>query len=389
MSGKFNSIDLLLVIIFMLPIVLGFVNKFNSYDSKQEVYGFEKNIILLIAGITCLFWADRGTVINQVMDALRKNSVLASFADSFPKLFFFLVFFIVLAVLYYTLKLIVYAVNNVVIFPLLDGVDSFSRRRGSLVGSVLGALFSIPKSIIYIIIVCFVLSFIPFKIGGLSVSDSNIYDMVQKKAIDPIKNSSIVSQLPRLLNNSLKIKVVNEDNINQSENSEGVVPGNGRNVIVYYNGVTLDQGIKSNDEINSKAAQITSGKSDSRSKALAIYKWIGSNITYDDNKASSVLGGQSVKNSGAIPAFNEKKGICFDYACLFVAMCRSQGLKVRVITGEGFNGYQWVSHAWNQVYIPEAGEWINVDPTFAVAGNYFDNKNFYRDHKQKQVAGQW
>jgi hypothetical protein len=62
---------------------------------------------------------------------------------------------------------------------------------------------------------------------------------------------------------------------------------------------------------------------------------------------------------------------------------------VRIITGEGFNGVSWVSHAWNQVYIPERDEWINVDPTFYKGGNYFDSIRFEVDHESDEIAGEW
>ena len=55
-------------------------------------------------------------------------------------------------------------------------------------------------------------------------------------------------------------------------------------------------------------------------------------------------------------------------------MAREAGLKVRIVTGEGFNGKEWGPHSWNEVYLPEKNQWITVDPTFGKAGNYFDSK---------------
>ena len=93
--------------------------------------------------------------------------------------------------------------------------------------------------------------------------------------------------------------------------------------------------------------------------------------------------------SGAIAAFDTREGVCFDYASLYVAMARDAGLKVRLITGEGFDGTQWVSHAWNQVYIPSQNKWINVDCTFYDAGNFFNSSDFNEYHKDVSIAGQW
>ena len=75
---------------------------------------------------------------------------------------------------------------------------------------------------------------------------------------------------------------------NKETKSEKVVESN-RNVINLYNGVTLEQGIKSNEAINKKAKELTKNAKSSREKAKRIYTWISENINYDDNKAENKL----------------------------------------------------------------------------------------------------
>jgi len=156
-----------------------------------------------------------------------------------------------------------------------------------------------------------------------------------------------------------------------------------------YNGVTLEEGVKSNDEINSTAVSIAAKYGNTYDKAKAIYKWVGSKITYDNNKATEVMNNSREVKSGAIVTFNTRKGVCFDYACLYVAMCRANNIKVRLVIGDGFNGKNWVSHAWNEVYLESENRWINVDPTFYVGGNYYDSERFVLDHKNRKLAGEW
>ncbi|MDU7441134.1 MAG: transglutaminase-like domain-containing protein, partial [Clostridium sp.] len=113
------------------------------------------------------------------------------------------------------------------------------------------------------------------------------------------------------------------------------------NEIIIYNGTTINEGIKSNDNINKKAIQLTKDASSDRERAEIIYEWVGSNIEYDDEKAEIVLSGvdrKEMPKSGAICAFDTGKGICFDKACLYVAMARASGLKVRLLSGEAFDG---------------------------------------------------
>lgn len=163
--------------------------------------------------------------------------------------------------------------------------------------------------------------------------------------------------------------------------------------VIIYNGITIDEGIKSNENIDNKAIQLTKNTKNQREKAKILYTWIGSNIKYDDNKAKAVINGKDtldMPESGAISAFENKSGICFDKACLYVAMSRAVGLKVRLIGGQILedNG-QYTGHAWNQVYINEENKWINVDTTFYEGGNYYFDSEFFEDHKVEDIAGEW
>jgi transglutaminase/protease-like cytokinesis protein 3 len=161
--------------------------------------------------------------------------------------------------------------------------------------------------------------------------------------------------------------------------------------IVIYNGVTLDEGIQSNEDIDNKAEALTQNATSDRERARILYTWVGSNIKYDDDKAEKVLYEKDIRQmpeSGAINAFESRTGICFDKACLYVAMARAINLKVRLIGGQAYDGQQYVGHAWNQVYLNDEGIWINVDSTFYDGGNYFDS-NLFENHNVEEIAGEW
>ena len=49
-----------------------------------------------------------------------------------------------------------------------------------------------------------------------------------------------------------------------------------------------------------------------------------------------IVSSPSAVTSGSQVAFAERKGVCFDYATLYVSMCRAVGLKVRLVTGMGY-----------------------------------------------------
>ena len=221
-----------------------------------------------------------------------------------------------------------------------------------------------------------------------ALEDSELYTLISEKVVKPITKSDIVRSLPTVVNDSLKIIVENDDVSKKIDNNilEDYLE---KKVTVYYNGITLDDGIKSNDTIRNKTLSITNGKSSTYDKAYSIYEWIGKNIDYDDGKANDVINNSKDVKSGAIEAFKTGRGVCFDYACLFVAMCRESNIKVRMVIGEGFNGKEWVNHSWNEFYDDANNRWINVDSTFYSGGNYFNNSDFSNDHRNTQVVGEW
>lgn len=106
------------------------------------------------------------------------------------------------------------------------------------------------------------------------------------------------------------------------------------------------------------ARSICASASSNSEKVSIIYKYICRNIRYDYAKAASV-------SSGYLPnvdrTLSTKKGICFDYAALMAAMCRSQNIPTKLVIGNTSKGY----HAWNEVYV---GGWKRYDATFGAAG---------------------
>lgn len=122
-----------------------------------------------------------------------------------------------------------------------------------------------------------------------------------------------------------------------------------------------------------KAKELCQGQKTTIDKIRAIYNFVVTTLTYDQEKAATV-------QSGYLPvldkALKEKKGICFDYAAMMAGMLRSQGIPCKMIVGYAGTVY----HSWLNVYTEESG-WINsviffdgttwklMDPTFASSGN--------------------
>ena len=89
-------------------------------------------------------------------------------------------------------------------------------------------------------------------------------------------------------------------------------------------------------------------------KARAFQNWIVSNLEYDFEAAPFI---QYFDVSKTI---RTRKGLCFDFAHLFAAFCRSQNIPCYVIDGTSYTD-PTDAHTWNRVYYD--GAWWDVDIT--------------------------
>lgn len=130
-----------------------------------------------------------------------------------------------------------------------------------------------------------------------------------------------------------------------------------------------------------KASEICAGADDDIEKIAAIFGYITDNITYDYDLAATV-------QSGYIPdpdtVLARKQGICFDYASLFAAMCRSMGIPTRLVIGYAATD---IYHAWNEVYTEETG-WITPELLLGKKGYNIVDATFYASASDKDyIAG--
>lgn len=387
-----NPVTILLLIVFSYPIIKGFLLKFCSKNLKFDIEEINKNISFIIAIFLGIYYGkklflqhDVG-IYKTIYDMIPKNIILYIESRSF--IIYILLIPLFILIIYKIISTILHCLNKITVYLILDRIEKFLKGKSNFFRSVIGALFQIPKSIAYVLLVSLLFNiasmFYTNKIFNNYLGQSKSYNYICKKFIIPVTNSKIARKLPGIINNSFKIVVKEPGN-----NNKNIKKTIRSNAIVYYNGVTLSEGIKSNNDIDEFSRLLTKDKSTTKKKAKTIYNWIGSNIDYDYAKAYEILNDKFDVRSGAINTFNTKRGICFDYACLCIAMCRANNINVRLVTGQGFNGVSWISHAWNQIYIPEEHKWINVDTTFYKGGNYFNSNRFNIDHKDATIVGEW
>lgn len=113
-----------------------------------------------------------------------------------------------------------------------------------------------------------------------------------------------------------------------------------------------------NQAIINKANELTQDLTTDYRKAAAIFEYVNTKVDYDTSS--------NYANKGALSALNNNKGVCEEYATLFVALCRAEEIPARVVTGykvETVNGVEsLIDHAWAEIYLDDYG-WLPVEPT--------------------------
>ena len=390
---NFNLVDIIIVCSFILPLVVAYKRKFNIIRIKNSIEELGGYISFFLALYLSFIAIKKIDIIERMFSivVVEFNNIISNFNIS-PQV---IIIFIVLAlslVIYFIVKVILKIFSFIIINPILRWLKKAESRRGKGFGKVAALIINILKSLFYMAVIALVIvilgsnGFLGEKMEGMTLA-SKAYEVINSNKYYAALNKEYEAfhdEYKDVISKNIDSVVES----NKEPKSENVVESN-RNVINLYNGVTLEQGIKSNEAINKKAKELTKNAKSSREKAKRIYTWISENINYDDNKAENISEKTSQYKSGAIEAFETRKGICFDYSCLYVAMAREAGLKVRIVTGEGFNGKEWGPHSWNEVYLPEKNQWITVDPTFGKAGNYFDSKKNSESHRDGKIVGEW
>ena len=84
---------------------------------------------------------------------------------------------------------------------------------------------------------------------------------------------------------------------------------------------------------------------------------ISEHMTFDEDPTNS--------GTSAVEAFALRRGVCQDYAHIFIACARSGGVPARFVSGHFLRsdgmGHQQAGHAWAEAYVGNLG-WLGFDP---------------------------
>lgn len=359
-----SIVSILIVILFTATIFKGII-QYNKYSHVYRDIKFYINLIsLYIVYLSYNFVAYE--LYYLVLKMFNLESIDNSVGGIFFKLFLFSVFFIACVVM-------CRLVYGLLFKRAIREFHELLFKLPSLFKTIIFGIIKLPRAILNVLILVFAFNTLSTFLEDNSkinkaIQSSRIYNDLSKKIIVPFKydlNEIILNIVSPIFNTFKEIQL--------------------KNMNYLYNGVTIDEATKSNENIQKFAKSSVENLYNSYEKAGKLYEKVIEMLDYDNEKSEDILNENFENLSGAIPAFESGKGICFDYASLYAAFAESVNLPTRIVIGKGFDGNQWINHAWNEVYIEDTNEWIPVDTTFGETGNYFDIDNFVQDHKKERI----
>ena len=93
----------------------------------------------------------------------------------------------------------------------------------------------------------------------------------------------------------------------------------------------------------------------------ALMTQINERMTFDEDPTNT--------GTSAVEAFTLKRGVCQDYAHVFIACARSGGIPARFVSGHFLRSdgmvNQAAGHAWAEAFVPNLG-WIGFDPANSI-----------------------
>ncbi|OAB48552.1 transglutaminase domain-containing protein [Paenibacillus antarcticus] len=231
-----------------------------------------------------------------------------------------------------------------------------------LAGLAIGGIMGMTRCILVVAFLFIFVTLYPNQTFSHYVEDSPIYQDGAKMIIEPLSGNLVKEKLP------VFTKAVEKE-----------LGG-----ILQRKYDLIDRSIPA--DIEQAAEKIAGQAKGEEKKARLLYDWVGSRISYDNRKVDDyeqkgIWHEQTPQNT-----FDTKLGVCIDYARLYAVMARSQGLKVKVVTGLGYNGQGgYGPHAWNEVFLTDENKWIPLDPTWAKSGNWFNPPQFAQTHVKEQT----
>ena len=109
--------------------------------------------------------------------------------------------------------------------------------------------------------------------------------------------------------------------------------------------------------------RIIDDKMDDYAKVVAIYAWLGENVTYDSMTASGTSYDVSTRAFTVYGALIDRLAVCDGFSSAFRLLCQIEGIRAEEYTGVNEEGNASTGHAWNKVWV--GGAVFGIDATWS------------------------
>lgn len=275
-------------------------------------------------------------------------------------------FLLLLMLTYFLIRMLLGLLSMLLPFQQLRRAKLFKDRKITQVsrmgGAVIGLIIGLTRGLVIVLALFIYVGLNPESGFSRYVESSPIYSQSAATVFEPFVGETVQKKLP-ILTKTVAAEM---------------------NDILRRKYEVIDHEIS--QDIVSAAADIAGQAQGDEKKARLLYEWVGTRVTYDYAKADNYEQNRIWHEQTPQDTFDTRLGVCIDYARLYAVMARSQGLQVRVVTGQGYDGRGgYGPHAWNEVFISERQVWIPLDPTWASSGDWFDSKDFEETHIRQDV----
>ncbi|GIO32022.1 MULTISPECIES: transglutaminase domain-containing protein [Paenibacillus] len=367
---EFNAVSIFLLAVMLISLLQGW-SRGASRSAGRLLSLLREGVFILVAlvlSVPFTLWASPKVQewLTQYTSAIPNRDLsvweqiyytfMSSMAD-FPLLRFAVLFILsysIIRLLMRWLTVLVFGGKNALFAP---GTRQSASLLSRLAGAVIGLLIGAGRCIVVVALLFVFASLYPDSSFTRYVEASPIYQEGAKRVIEPLSGNLVKDKLP------VFTKAVEKE----------------LNGILQRKYEVIDHAIP--DDIDAAAAEIVKGAKTDEEKARRLYDWVGTRVQYDYGKVDDYEQKGIWHEQTPQDTFDTKKGVCIDYARLYAMMARSQGLQVRVVTGQGYNGQGgYGPHAWNEVYLSGQKKWVPLDPTWAKSGDWFNPPNFAATH---------
>lgn len=270
-------------------------------------------------------------------------------------------FLLLLMVSYALIRMLLGLLSLLLPFRQLRRAKIFNDRKITQVsrmgGAVIGLIIGLTRGLVIVLALFICVGLNPESSFSRYVEASPFYSQSAAAVFEPIVGENVQKKLP-ILTKTVAAEM---------------------NDILRRKYEVIDHEIS--QDIVGAAEDIAGQAQGDEKKAKLLYDWVGSRVSYDYAKADNYEQNRIWHEQTPQDTFDTRLGVCIDYARLYAVMARSQGLQVRVVTGQGYDGRGgYGPHAWNEVYISDRQVWIPLDSTWASSGDWFDSKDFEETH---------